>query len=166
MTPCLACMPAFNDPLQGPVFRLAVIVCICSLGLSLLNLMPDFENSSPVTLGVALLVIGPSIHWQLRPVSPKLGRAAMYIFLQGVVQPSTSVMIRWYRQDDDNPSCRSGGDDGSGSTHLETENGNTQSRPCIGDEFLALMDTAGYIFMVCTHAQQYISQCMTMLDKP
>lgn len=142
------CTPAFNDPLQGPIFRLAVIVCVFSLGLSLLNLLPDFEYSSYVTLAVALLVIGPSIHWQLRKVSPKLGRAAMYIFLQGVIQPSTSVMVRWYREADDNPACQTAdGDAGAAGVNLNST-ALTDQRPCIGDEFLARMDTVGYVFMV------------------
>ena len=147
------CTPAFNDPLQGPIFRLAVIVCVFSLGLSLLNLLPDFEYSSYVTLAVALLVIGPSIHWQLRKVSPKLGRAAMYIFLQGVIQPSTSVMVRWYREADDNPACQTADDGDAGAAGVNLNSTaltltDQLQRPCIGDEFLARMDTVGYVFMV------------------
>ena len=73
------CAPAFRHPLTGPVFKLAVLVCFFSFGLSLLNLMlPDFSYTAHLTLAIAVGVIGPSIYLLLRQVSATLAKVRLH----------------------------------------------------------------------------------------
>ena len=121
---------AMKESGQASLFRMTICVCILSLTM---GLIANFAKSDVVIFCFAVL-IGSAVSWIVyyyeSKISKTLAKASLYIFLSGVVQPTTSVMFFWERENEDNCSGKYG------------------SRPCFSPEFIGTVSTVGYVFFI------------------
>jgi len=92
-----------------PVFLAAAATCAVSVSIGLIQLLYEGERKTLVE-GCATVVFGAVLavllFVLLRRVTPRLAGAAVYIFLEGALQPSTAVIFQWSHDDGDaNGNC-------------------------------------------------------------
>ena len=122
-----------KDPVKGLLPRLAIIVCVCSICMGIVAMTCKTVTVLIVALLVASVVVTAVYFYECK-IDPTLAKASIYIFVQGAIQPSTSVMYLWFKEDDAN--C---------SAEAEAELGR---RPCFSSEFYSAMITVSYVFFV------------------
>lgn len=127
-------LEAFRDKTRGTLIRLSLVVCFCSICMGLVAMTVDDDMA---TLGTGLVIsaaICTAVYTYERKISVTLAKASVYIFIQGAIQPSTSVMYLWFKETDSN--C---------DTEAEAAYG---KRPCFSASFYSKMITVSYVFFV------------------
>ena len=116
---CSVCTERFNDPVQAPIFRMALQIGLTSLGLGLMSTFFTEETNpwestveaeiiKAAVVGLAAIVIGVLIWYNLRAVGDgtgNLGKCALYVYLRAATTPGASVMFYWYHVDDSHDTC-------------------------------------------------------------
>jgi hypothetical protein len=133
---CSDCSPLFNvikDPVKGILPRLAIVVCMCSIFMGIIAMTCNTVTVLVVALLVASVVTFSIYHFE-RKIDLTLAKASIYIFVQGAIQPSTSVMYLWFKEDNEN--CSAEAEEAFG------------KRPCFSSKFYSGMITVSYVFFV------------------
>ena len=116
---CSVCAEKFADPVQAPVFKMALQIGLTSLALGLMstfftadnNPVEDSIEAELIKASIVLfcaLVVGFMIWWNLSDVGDgtgNLGKCAMYVYLRTATTPGASVMFYWYHIDDSHDTC-------------------------------------------------------------
>jgi len=136
------------DRVRGPIFAGATVNSILSFILGIINLLYTGNNKVEVfgSLSMVFAVITPICLWKvLAPVHVDLAKAAIYIFLEGCFQPSTSIIFQWSHSDGDHHGNCSGNCDDDAD---DDDCGWARSRdyPCISPPFYGWAKALARIF--------------------
>ena len=133
---CCDLSPLLNtikDPVKGILPRLAIVVCASSISMGIVAMTCGTVTVLVTALLVACVVVCAVYFYECK-IDVTLAKASIYIFIQGAIQPSTSVMYLWFKEDDAN--C---------SAEAEVHFG---KRPCFSSKFYSGMITVSYVFFV------------------
>jgi len=120
---------AFQDPLTGPLYRLSIFVLVTSVTVGVL--VESSENDLLIfTLAVlAAGAVSIAVYKLECGISVRLAKASVFIFLSGAMQPSSSLLFYWSRENKENCAPE-------------------RMRPCFSPEFLSTLGVVGYFVFV------------------
>jgi folate/biopterin transporter len=117
---------AFREAKTAQLYRLALLVLAISMSL---GLVANASESDPLIFALAMIasaLVCAAVYALERDISMRLAKASLFIFLSGVVQPSSPLIFYWARQNEEN--CKP-----------------ERNRPCFSPEFLSVLSVVGYV---------------------